>query len=644
MAWACGDSDKEKIQAAGLSQGCTLNSECSDPLVCTFARCHQECMKDRDCTRGEERCVKGASGYVCQLPVETDCSTDASVCKGTQVCGVDGECRDKCSKDDDCTAGQVCAASGECASTDPTKDKLDDDGNILMDPFQDAVPSSGGSGGKSGTGSGGGSSKGGASGKGGATASGGAPEMSGGGGAGGESPVSMGGTGSGGKTSGSGGAISSTGGAGGEGGTAPFECPAGKADCDPADPYDCETFLTLPTSCGACGVSCESVHGTSTCDPETLTCKVTGECAQGYADCNGSGNDGCEVTLATDTENCGACGRDCAGGTCNKGQCGAAVVFDPTGATGLSYSYYGPAVLSGSTLVKLNTSSGTEIRVATLPTTPQTIKGAPLVTNQSNVYIYGIHADATNVYYSISGSPGSSVLYKPLAGMETTTPKTAVTLPDTYQAKVITSNATAFYLVNTANNIFTAAKNLTGSGTTAAPLAGMPTTHSTITDLVVAGAYLYWIEAPNIIYAYSLLNGGAPVAVDATTASGYSSYQSIATDGAYVYWTTSNSSSSKVRRISATITPAPGAVEDVAIGLTSPNSGIVVDANYVYYYYTNKDIWRVVKDGSVTPSIIGTVNAAPYFYNLFGVDSGYVYGLGSAGQIVRVAKAPGGAG
>ena len=49
MAWACGDSDKEKIQAVGLSQGCTLNSECSDPLVCTFARCHQQCMKDRDC-------------------------------------------------------------------------------------------------------------------------------------------------------------------------------------------------------------------------------------------------------------------------------------------------------------------------------------------------------------------------------------------------------------------------------------------------------------------------------------------------------------------------------------------------------------------------------------------------------------------
>ena len=158
--WACGGSDKEKIQAVGLSQGCTLNSECSDPLVCTFARCHNQCAKDRDCS-GEERCVKGTTGgFVCQLPVETDCTKSATVCKGTQVCGADGECRDTCSVDKDCTTGQVCAASGECASTEATKDILDVDGSILADPFHDPDPL--GSGGASGAGKGGASGKGGA--------------------------------------------------------------------------------------------------------------------------------------------------------------------------------------------------------------------------------------------------------------------------------------------------------------------------------------------------------------------------------------------------------------------------------------------------------------------------------------------------
>ena len=641
-AWACSDSDKEKIQAKGLSAGCTLNSECSEPLVCTFARCHQECVKDRDCTRGEERCVKSSDGYVCQLPVETDCTKDKTVCKGTQVCGVDGECRDACTGSADCTPGQICAPSGECASTDPKKDTLDASGNILPDPFVDTTAGTGGTGGASGIG------KGGASGKGGAMSSGGAPEVSGG--AGGEPPVEASGgkstISSGGKSGGLGGAPGSGGsvvamaGAGGEGGNPPFECPPGKGECDPTDPTDCETFLTLATSCGACGVACGSVHGTSVCDTATLTCKVMGACNTGYADCNTSGVDGCEVTLATDPKNCGTCGRDCGGGTCTNGQCGAAIVFDPTGATQLTYNYTGTAVLTGSTLVKVNTSSGTEIRVATLPTTPDTVKGTALVTNQSNVYIYGLHADASNVYYSLSGSPNSTVLWKPLTAMETTTPKTAVTLPDTYYAKIITSNSTAFYMVNSANVILAAGKNLTGAAQPASPPTGLTTARSAINDLVVAGGYLYWIESPNVVYAYSLVNGGAPVAVDATTQSGYYSYQGIVTDGTYVYWSTYNGSSSKIRRIAANVAPSADAVQDVAIGIAAPSSGLAVDANYVYYYYQNATVWRVVKDGSVTPTQIGTVNATPYFYSMFAVDSGYVYGTGGNGQIVRVAKSP----
>src|SRR5688500_1459738 len=115
---ACGsDSDKEKLKAAKLAEGCTLNSNCENPLVCTFERCHRECEEDRDCA-GEERCVQGATGRVCQLSIETGCTSNAQ-CKGTQTCGVDKECRDKCDDASDCGPGQVCAVSKECASTDP---------------------------------------------------------------------------------------------------------------------------------------------------------------------------------------------------------------------------------------------------------------------------------------------------------------------------------------------------------------------------------------------------------------------------------------------------------------------------------------------------------------------------------------------
>jgi hypothetical protein len=75
---ACSNNDdSEKIRAARLAEGCSLNSNCEDPLVCTFARCHKQCDEDRDCP-GEQRCVKTATGHVCQLDVETDCTNPSA--------------------------------------------------------------------------------------------------------------------------------------------------------------------------------------------------------------------------------------------------------------------------------------------------------------------------------------------------------------------------------------------------------------------------------------------------------------------------------------------------------------------------------------------------------------------------------------
>lgn len=307
-AWACSDSDKEKIQAKGLSAGCTLNSECSEPLVCTFARCHQECAKDRDCTRGEERCVKSTNGYVCQLPVETDCTKDRNACKGNQVCGVDGECRDACSSPTDCAPDQVCAPSGECASTDPKKDTLDASGNIVPDPFVDASGDTGGTGGTSSTG------KGGATGKGGSMSSGGAPEMSGG--AGGEPPVETSGgkstTGAGGKSGGLGGApgaggsVVATGGAGGEGGVGPVACV-------PACP---QGRICVDGTCAVCGGSGQACCVDGTC-AASLTCNANGKCSCGAANEVCCAGDVCNSGLSCDTSGathvcaCGQLGARC---------------------------------------------------------------------------------------------------------------------------------------------------------------------------------------------------------------------------------------------------------------------------------------------------------------------------------------------
>jgi hypothetical protein len=177
-AWACSD---DELAPVGLAKPCSLNSDCKTPLVCVFRLCHAQCKEDRDCG-GEQRCVAGYDGKVCQIESEIACENDRS-CPGQQVCGADGECRDLCREDTDCTTGQLCANSGECASKDPTKDKIDDDGNIRADPFGEGPPVGlGGQGGEGGQGAGGTGGKGGAgmAGKGGMSGAGGSSAGTGG--------------------------------------------------------------------------------------------------------------------------------------------------------------------------------------------------------------------------------------------------------------------------------------------------------------------------------------------------------------------------------------------------------------------------------------------------------------------------------
>src|SRR5262245_6299772 len=52
------------------------------------------------------------------------------------------------------------------------------------------------------------------------------------------------------------------------------------------------------------------------------------DCPAGKLDCNGDPADGCEVDAATDPQHCARCERDCRGGACESGVCGAAVLFE----------------------------------------------------------------------------------------------------------------------------------------------------------------------------------------------------------------------------------------------------------------------------------------------------------------------------
>ncbi len=106
-------------------------------------------------------------------------------------------------------------------------------------------------------------------------------------------------------------------------------CEDGLGNCN-GDPDDeCEADLTSDVeNCGRCGGLCSVAHGTPGCDAE-LGCIVAG-CDDGWDNCNsgtpdGGYADGCEVNTLESADDCGACGNACTvengSGQCVNGNC-----------------------------------------------------------------------------------------------------------------------------------------------------------------------------------------------------------------------------------------------------------------------------------------------------------------------------------
>jgi hypothetical protein len=104
-------------------------------------------------------------------------------------------------------------------------------------------------------------------------------------------------------------------------------CAANFADCNGNKQTDgCEADLQNDEgNCGTCGTSCSSNHITANCASGVCN----GACAAGFDDCNSNKQtDGCEVSLLTDKNNCGACGKVCPDGQgCSSGTCSTLFTF-----------------------------------------------------------------------------------------------------------------------------------------------------------------------------------------------------------------------------------------------------------------------------------------------------------------------------
>ena len=99
----------KKIDVGGT---CIINTDCTQPLVCTMSKCHEECRATVDCPAGEI-CTRVEGSGVCQLPAEAECPASVS-CGPLLICATDLRCRAVCGIPADCMGGQVCV-QGVCA-------------------------------------------------------------------------------------------------------------------------------------------------------------------------------------------------------------------------------------------------------------------------------------------------------------------------------------------------------------------------------------------------------------------------------------------------------------------------------------------------------------------------------------------------
>ncbi len=114
---------------------CEMNTDCNNPLSCSYGRCHVACDEARDCDPGQ-LCAGPPGAGVCLLP-EEECGLNSD-CPGELFCAIDLKCRTQCQNERDCTTlTQKCVPSVSDANVkvcaEPTE--LEDE---MLTPAPDA--------------------------------------------------------------------------------------------------------------------------------------------------------------------------------------------------------------------------------------------------------------------------------------------------------------------------------------------------------------------------------------------------------------------------------------------------------------------------------------------------------------------------
>jgi hypothetical protein len=100
-------------------------------------------------------------------------------------------------------------------------------------------------------------------------------------------------------------------------------CLPNTADCDHVASNGCEVDITSSAqNCGACGNVC-SAQGPNATGAVCQSSQCVNTCTAGFGDCDGNATNGCETPTSADLNNCGGCNIQCTfpGDVCANGLC-----------------------------------------------------------------------------------------------------------------------------------------------------------------------------------------------------------------------------------------------------------------------------------------------------------------------------------
>lgn len=384
-------------------------------------------------------------------------------------------------------------------------------------------------------------------------------------------------------------------------------CLEGWGDCDGDLENGCEAPLDTVDDCGACGAACGGGGATWTC--EAAACVPS--CGLNLGNCDGDDANGCEADLTGDDQNCGGCGIDCDGGPCEAGTCGPTVLaYEPPESSSTAY----PRSLV------LDDSHVYYVGLGTLKRVPKSGQGASeLLVGDVGVGDLGV--DASGLYFPNEGSV-NGVRWSALA------PGGGEHLVAEAPSGIFVSNLyvddSQLYFTNFMQGDILVSPKASGSTATV-----LFETSIGVRNVVRCGDYLYWTASPRIERG---LLGATDTQGFEVVADGQSFPFAIACDDTHVYWTNRDGDGEGIMRAS---------LKDLEVEtwLVSPNRPVEVAVDETHVYFTSAEDKSVLRAPKANPNAVETLVSGLGRPSEMAIDGTHVFLNDSGrGEIIRFPK------